>query len=313
MHLKELIEIIHIDSTDTLEKVFTTDLNVNTSLPRHKKFLKFIDGYVVSIVVEKKYIDKDYRSMYSNYYSKVFKHYDRFVKRVHFFSRKIPGKEIFNLDNYQDSYIGFCTVFNLNISCIGKTVFDHKKLGKTYYVLGHDFEVEVFGKVLSVHGFPFSQQDTNVMVCAHTSLWMVLRYYSSKYSEYKEVYPFQINSQTKDLRFGRHLPSKGITVHQICEIIASNNFHPEYYSKKTYEVVQFEKIIYRYVESGIPVIATTKNHAVVIIGHTCKKNGISEAEAKIICENELKKMKEKRPYANIKCGYLSSYYLQESM
>ena len=73
----------------------------------------------------------------------------------------------------------------------------------------------------------------------------------------------------------RRIPSKGATVEQIAQILQKNRFDPEIYisqispDEPIYTPEEFNRLIYTFVESGIPYIAglREKRHAVAVIGH----------------------------------------------
>jgi hypothetical protein len=127
-------------------------------------------------------------------------------------------------------------------------------------------KVFIQGTELKIKGFPFISQDTDATVCAESSLWMLLRYFSNRYNRYSEIYPFQIGELTRDYSIGRIHPSTGLRVWQMAEALKHVGFSPLIYSRSQYKEL-FEHYLYTYIESGIPVILCSHNHAVVGFGH----------------------------------------------
>lgn len=233
-------------------------------------------------VVEKNYVEKDYRSIYTYHYSKVFADYNRFVHRVHFWDKEIAGPGFaLDVDQYAESYVGFSCLFNNEFPAVGRSIWDSNKVVPSARVIRADFEVNLYGARLHAKGFPFIQQDTNVMACAQASVWMVLRYFSEKYSYYRDVFPHEIALAPLIHGFGRAVPSAGLAAWEICDIISRFGFHPENHSLKAYasegETDRFLEVLHRYLESGIPVVlgSEAKHHAIVAVGVGEKKTAFS--------------------------------------
>jgi hypothetical protein len=116
-------------------------------------------------------------------------------------------------------------------------------------------------------------QDSDVTVCAHAACWMIFRYFSQRYSRYAEKWPYEVSQLTKDVSTGRLVPSKGLTAYQVTEMFANFGFSPEIYVRNHHQRL-FEKLLYMYVESGLPVVAGLygRAHAITIIGHMSDYN-----------------------------------------
>jgi len=158
-----------------------------------------------------------------------------------------------------------------------------------------EFCANVLGIPFKVKAMPFVQQDTQVGACAQASLWMLSRYMSRRFN-YREYLPAEINQFAKShTALGRFFPAeKGLTVTQMLDALqgmglSAISYDKEYmddYSPHFDAVFRYSKtkgpnkrrnvnrsakladIAYRYIESGLPVIITTPNHAVVGIGHS---------------------------------------------
>lgn len=237
----------------------------------HKKLRDYLKDDVKTVILEKDYIDKDYRDTFYNFYSKKFAQYPSSTIRLHFFKVIIPENKIFNLDIYNTHYLGFSVIRPSRINSIGRTVINPKAHSK---ISGHmcktEYKVHVLGSELKVEGFPYISQDTDVTRCAHAACWMVFRYFSERYSRYREVLPYEISQLTEDYSYGRLVPSKGLTVFQITEIFSRFGFYPVIYFRKALpDPNQFESLLYYYVESGLPVVAGSEKleHAITVFGH----------------------------------------------
>jgi hypothetical protein len=145
---------------------------------------------------------------------------------------------------------------------------------------------------------PFIQQDTQVGACAQASLWMLARYMSRRFG-YREFLPSEINILAKsNIAAGRPLPAEnGLNSFQILDALKGMGIPALIYSRNALgscsphietafpvdrsapseqqdvqldfqNTIKLADITYRYVESGLPVIIGTNDHALVAIGHT---------------------------------------------
>ena len=236
-----------------------------------KSLQAFLTPSIKSIIIELDYIDKDYRDTYSGFYAKKFAQYPNRAVRLHLFTTRLGSDDLFLLSKHSSEYAGYVVVRPTRVNCIGRTIIDPKKvLGLQGHLCLADFKVHLLGTELSVCGFPYISQDTDVTVCAHAASWMVFRYFSEKYPTYAEAHPFEITQMTADESHGRLIPSKGLTIHQLSEMFSHFGFYPEiYFRNKMPDPGIFDRVLYYYIESGIPVVAGLfgKGHAISLFGH----------------------------------------------
>src|SRR5262249_7785797 len=139
-------------------------------------------GVVRTVVIERHYIDKDYRDTFSNYHSKRFSTPPSRCLRLHFFDEPITRDQLRSAEQIQPSYCGYSIIRPTRPNCIGRTLLDPRKL---QYPTGDlctcEETLSIQGVILDVHGFPFISQDADVTVCAQSALWMVLRFFSNRY------------------------------------------------------------------------------------------------------------------------------------
>lgn len=233
------------------------------------KLCTYLKEDAKTAIIEKSYIDKDYRDTFYNFYSKKFVSYPPTAYRLHFFRSIVAVDDLFGLESHADDYIGFSVIRPTQVSSIGRTIFAPSKLsGLQGLICRTEYKVHLFGAELTVKGFPYISQDTDVTICAHAATWMTFRYYSERYTAYREIFPYEISQLSGDVCYGRLVPSKGLTALQITEIFSKYGFYPEVYLKENYPD-KFQRLLYYYIESGIPVVACLrkKQHAVTVIGH----------------------------------------------
>jgi hypothetical protein len=247
-----------------------------------------LDGHVQTIVLEPYYTCKDHRNLYSNFYSKKFLEVTSVCQRLHFFDEAglSPKDLLAEPHKFQKPYLGFSVIRPVNIRCIGRTVIDPYKIGKTiedgYYLLRTRYRAQINGTQFDVYGYPFTSQDLDATLCAHSALWGVCRYLSERYPHYKELFPFDFIKMTESSK-GRAFPYRGMTYTDYSKILTEFGAYPvmaavqrrDHKDKDPNKVVQDEAAfmdLCAYVESGFPVLASLRlkgdGHVVSLIGHT---------------------------------------------
>ena len=270
---KEQHVLIQLDSDDDWLSFYHSCEGYIT--PRDYELIKdYLKDTAKTVIIEKGYVDADYRDTYFNFFSRKFAQYPSKTIRANLFSNKISYRMLFKLDQYQNEYIGFIVLRPNRVTSIGRTILDPVKLP---FVSGHicvsDYQVHILGTELIARGFPYMSQDTDVTVCAHAACWMIFRYFSQRYNRYAEKWPYEVTRLTKDVSTGRLVPSKGLTAFQVTEMFGNFGFSPEIYFRGQHQDL-FDQLLYMYVESGLPVVAALSGHrhAITIIGHISDYN-----------------------------------------
>ncbi len=249
-----------------------------------------------SVAVEKGYVDKDFSEDYSCFYSGVFSDEQKYCTRLHFFKNlnpeyleKIIGSKKNRRDiakvqkKLTDCYLGFVVVLPIQKGKIGRTFLRPKDCEDSQIFLTSvsKQKVHIDGVSLEVHGVPFIHQDGQVAVCSSSAMWMVARFLHLE-NGYKR---YSLSNITREanrfFRRNREFPAvHGLTVEQIISGLIEMGFTPYHYEKIAYEEQWDPKeLIYRYIESGFPVIAIVGGgasaHACVVVGHDyCYKKSI---------------------------------------
>lgn len=223
---------------------------------------------IKSCLIERPYIDKDFRDSYYNDFSKRFKYIERDSIRLH-------------LLGVNNTYYGYITLrdtppFNLGRSYLEPT--SCRNAIKGWYCLT-SITSNIVGEEVEYESFPWMQKDINTSMCAHIASWAVLRYLSLKKKLYPEVTLFKV-AQLSDENI-RRVPSKGLTVDQIAQTFTRSGHSTEIYMKDSLEKgiddqslkkSIFKRICYSMIESGMPYVAGINGekefgHAVALIGH----------------------------------------------
>ncbi len=221
---------------------------------------KYIGLRCDTVVVEYPYYDRDYLSTYYNHYSMKFKKYEKKCCRLHF--------------EKGNDYYGFVTLRpTIEGTKIGKTYLSPKLLiDKTAYLMLSNHIAHVYGSEMIIEAFPWKQQQTDISRCAHTAVWTIIRYFSSRHRGYTDATIGDLVDHVKNDR-GRKTPSQGLTPIQVSDLFKVYGYSPlviennifnrnEAYSK-------FVEEIFSYIESGLPMVGfiTPLGHAVALIGH----------------------------------------------
>lgn len=272
---KTVFPIVTFDSTDRWERLLPL---VHPELDKAglNRLTKLLDGRCATVVIERHYIDKDFRDTFSHFHSKRFNTPSSRCVRLHFFAQPVTEGDIVTAgDNtaeglaVRDAYLGYSIVRPTKPNCIGRTLISHKaRVDKGSHICYCLEKIMLLGTEFIVEGFPFVSQDADVTVCAESALWMLFRYFSNRYPIYSEILPYEITSLADHHAQGvRVYPSSGLYSWQLAEALRLHGFSPVPYSRNQYPK-NFDHLLYTYIESGVPLLITLPRHVVVGYGHT---------------------------------------------
>jgi hypothetical protein len=147
-----------------------------------------------SALIEDNYLDIDFSSDFSNFYSKIFKIHQKSCKRIHFFSENICpllksiDAEVVaeGLQKHSDNghYLGYIVVRPIMHAPIAKVIISSPKSPhncKSLVQVKANYEAHVLGAQLRVSGMPVTQQDSRVGACAQASIWIAGRHFHTKH------------------------------------------------------------------------------------------------------------------------------------
>ena len=306
------------------EESFASSLEVGgkTSLSKIKSkshFKYFLKKYLApegldakTILVEKKYISKDYISDYSKYYATCFTDYKKDCKRLHFFSETFTEQEFeeaLKNDNtgqqIWDSYLGFIVVKPIPVTIFGMTILNHypKEDGEysRYFFGTRNYKVHVFGKELCVSSIGFQEQDHVLSVCATSAIWTTLQKASlNENTILKTPNEITISSGLTGPDGSRLFPNTGLSVLQMCTALTEAGLVTEIreINKENYsqDNLYIKELIHAYSPIGIPIILVIslnnpakydKNrkkelHAVSVVGYNIRKEILTKAKTKTL-------------------------------
>ncbi len=227
-------------------------------------------------IIEKEPDEKEFKLEYEKHYKNVFRVNSHNVERLHFFEGCINHED--EIKEGDSRYLGYCDIRPLQPPSVSGALIDQRVFIKKnndflFLVCKRKFNVSFMGKTLNIEAFPYLQQDGSVIRCAQAALTSISMYWGN---DLRGPYFTEL---TKKIPTGnRVIPSSGMTGQQIgiaLEELGKEAVLYQYLdddNAKNVPLQHREQIIYRYLESGIPVIVgiTTGSemHALVIVGHT---------------------------------------------
>jgi hypothetical protein len=244
-----------------------------------RKLKAGISDAVKGLLIERNYIDKDYRSTYYNFYAKKGQRYRPDCVRLHFFDSTVTFDEATlklscdeGPDSLSDHYFGYMVLRPTGISTIGRSVLspDIRK-GASRYIITASHKVHLLGYKLTMQGFPSMDQHIDISVCAHTACWSILRHYSERYNAYREFLTHDITLMAHQFDPGGLIPSKGLEVSHAERVFQEAGTYPLHIARSDANPVDpsFYRQFLAYIESGFPLFAAmhTHEHAVAVAGY----------------------------------------------
>ena len=253
---------------------------------RDKTHFKYLFGYLndseincKTILVEEKYVSKDFLHDCNSYYSLCHEDYSRTCKRLHFFSNTFSDEEFENLLSLerqspllQENYLGCIVVKPIPFTVIGftllKTYAETAETGRNFWGT-KTYTVHLFGQVLKIKSLPFQEQDTILSACATTSIWSVLHKAADLHiGQLKTPSEITLDAGSLSNDGSRMFPNKGLDVFQICQAMLKSGLVTEIRQgdldlppsfdklriKKVISEAYLKKLVNAYSTIGIPII-----------------------------------------------------------
>lgn len=229
------------------------------------------------VITEPRYIDADYRSEHQAFYSKAFRPYSSLCRRLHFFTEEAPftvDEELHTSQLSSETYVGFMVVRPVPGAPVGRTHLRAPE-GQVSLIPPITDEVTLFGRGLSVEGYPFISQDGELGRCTHAAIWTTARYHSES-TDLPRILPAEIAGLVPAGRAQeRTVPSAGLTVEQMSAVFEGVGLPPVVYASATAQVRESEYtdlglFARRYLDSGLPVVVAGQRHVATLIGYRRK-------------------------------------------
>ncbi|GAB0153545.1 hypothetical protein [Marinobacterium sp. BA1] len=265
----------------------------------NKRQINYIYNYLSdlgaeSVLLESSYVDKDYLEDYSNYYVKCFNEYGSRSARLHFFSKHIDHTVMDNvlanacqkdLDDIQESYLGFIVVKPLPKTFIGKTclrTYPAFAIDECRNLISRDYVVNLFGIELKVNSIAFQEQDKVLSACATTAIWSSLHAIEWKdtknISSCGKITSSAINHISDS---SNRFPNNGLTNKQILRALDVEGLKHQRFDVGSKDKIFFFNKVKSHIDSGLPLILGAKiyelsshekprylgGHAVTVLGY----------------------------------------------
>lgn len=245
-----------------------------------------------TVVVENRYVDIDYRSEYSAFWSKKFDSQSPFARRFHFFATDLDEERLHRLTGEETkSYLGYSVIRPIPHGRVGRTVVAPPPELKTATLTLVTDEVSFFGNPLKVRGVPFCEQDSEYLRCAHAAAW-ICHYTAARRGNVGRRSTAEIVELSPDvLSPERAVPSSGLNPNQLQALFRAldqpaivyglsslpqvmgvddpDSPDEEGATEKTpagWWDIRMTSIICRYLNSGFPVLIGAQEHAFVLVG-----------------------------------------------
>lgn len=238
---------------------------------------------VTHLIIERRYIDFDWRSEHSRFYSTTFARYPSVCHRIHMFRAEVPA-DLGDLSALSEAdYVGYAVMRPIEFSPVGRTmVRPPAELAEAAAHACHSTEeVDVLGWPFSITSVPFVSQDGQYLRCAHAAMWMVFQHLHLSMKLPRRL-PFEIHDATMGgVITGRQVPSDGLSPHQMLSGMTTLGLSPgllalpKTSTDNTAEepFLRLEAIFCRYVNCNIPPIFISSSHAWVGVGYAWEQNG----------------------------------------
>lgn len=255
-----------------------------------KKLIEGISQAVKGVLIETRYVDKDYRSTYYHFYAKKGHHYSSLCARLHFFDSTVsfdPKGLVLKCEDgrLEDHYFGYMVLRPTGIGTIGRSVVSpdvRTGIGSGAPIIAASHKVHILGHKIAVAGFPSMDQHIDISVCAHAACWSILRHYSERFSSHREYLTHDITKMAQQFDPGGLVPSKGLEISSAERVFQAAGTYPYLVAKRDIEIYDdqevsegppivdrsFARQLIAYLESGFPLFAAMhdRGHAISLVG-----------------------------------------------
>jgi hypothetical protein len=215
-----------------------------------------------TILVEEEYVDRDFLEDFAAYYVRCFPRYERYCRRLHFFSRDISLDDFGRLlegdrqqeGSIRENYLGFIVVKPLPETVVGRTCLKTYSTGDgRSYPITRTNKVHLFGVDLEVQTLAFQEQDRAAAACATSALWSAFQATAMVFQHHIPS-PVEITQSATEraMLAGRVLPNDGLTLEQMADGIRRVGLESLVLSAADPYILR--SIVYSYCSGGVPVL-----------------------------------------------------------
>ena len=255
-----------------------------------------------ALIIENNFEDKEYTKEFDTFYKDVFNSKPpKDGIRFHLFDVEIPDLQRTTLEKIQPNYMGYCSLRPLSNRRVcdafitKKTILLDEDSKFVYLICEMTKCIELNGVKFEVKGFPYMQQDGRIAACAQTTISLISKYLKWKGISAKELTGPEVTEITSEswasspTHPSRRIPTSGLNADQMFRALEELNCKPLLYDYtlkrelgKDFSLEHPEQVIYRYLESGLPVIigitVAEGKHTILAIDHTFNPDFIEQAK-----------------------------------
>lgn len=278
-------------------QIIAEELNVDPAIVK-EDLGRVLDTTISDFLccIEYPYVEEYYRDSYYSFYSRKHKEYNRNCFRISFFKPVVTEENFYDIE-MGENFLGYVVLRPTPKRIIGYTFLSPRiYLHNNYTICLCKRTISVMGRLLETTGFPFCGQDGEMNQCAENAIVILFDYFSRRYNKYSRVLPSQIADITYNNLSNRNQPSIGLDMDNVGSVIENMYMATRRYVKvpdsdicredHKFSQDEFNGLLQIYIESGLPVYASTSTHAFLIVG---RENKFFYNGAKVVCMNDNKK------------------------
>jgi hypothetical protein len=227
-----------------------------------QRVLHVVGGEATVALVERDYVDADYRDEFANFYAQTFRPLPDRCERLHFF------------DGPRTRYLGDTVLRPIHERHVCRTMIDPPSSMRDAVSCKARATASPYGYRFAVDGFPFISQDFQYGRCAHAAIWMIALYHHLTSGTPRYFMSDIVTAARAHQDIWRTTPSQGLSFRQITAILHDLNQPAISYALDRLPTGESAaSIAQRYLNSRLPVLLLTPEHATVLIGYGRDENG----------------------------------------
>jgi hypothetical protein len=220
-------------------------------------FTTALDAGATDVFLDRPYVDLDYRSDLSHFYSRAFR-------------PPPPATERLIFTNEQE--VMGATVIRPIPQPVGRTLLPPPSKERPYVTCTADMPIHAFGFRWSANGYPFTSQDGEYGVCAHAAIWSIARYHHLRFGTDRFTTSGIIEAAGLRERPDKTARSDGLYGYDVVRAFRGIGLPALQYDVASIPETSggtetADSIIQRYLDSAIPVAVLASEHMKVIIGY----------------------------------------------
>lgn len=269
------VAIAHEIGSDTDWQTLVTYYTRGRPSPQLLRIFEIaVQHKIRSVLIERRYIDMDWRSEHSRFYSTTFARYPSVCHRLHFFTKSLP-RDLGDLSGLQAAYRGYAIMRPIPWAPVGRTMISPPPELNDAISCYSTEEVDILGWPFRVTSVPFVSQDGEYLRCAHAAMWMVLQHEHLRQGLPRRT-PFEVHDAALGgVIPGRQVPSDGLSVHQMLAGMTALGLSPGLVSlprdaadSLAAGFLSLYATTCRYINCNIPPIIISERHAWTCVAYT---------------------------------------------